>query len=171
LHDTVDIQYVKGKRRYEMKSKVISKFFIVVGLLALALSTMAFTPASSVNVAGGGTGTLDAFGTGTAGIIGGGTVKVTGNGVLWVKDNGGDAKVTAAGYGRVLKTSSGWTRYEGFNGSAKVQGSNIEVKIVGANVVLHAEGTGKFYLAGKGTYKTGTTSGNWSTKMKTYEIK
>ena len=154
-----------------MKSKIISKLFVVVGLLALALSTMAFTPASSVNVAGGGTGTLDAFGTGTAGIVGNGTVKVTGNGVLWVKDNGGDAKVTAVGYGRVLKTSSGWTRYEGFNGSAKVQGSKIEVKIVGANVVLHAEGTGKFYLAGKGTYKTGTTSGNWTSATKTYQIK
>lgn len=157
-----------------MNTNSIRKFFVLVGVFALALSTLAFAPApvalSANNTAGGGYGTLDAFGTGTAGIVGNGTVKVTGNGVLWVKDIGGDAKVATTGYGRVVKLSNGWTRYEGFNGSARIEGSSIEVKIVGKNVALHAEGTGKFYLAGKGTYKTGDTSGTWSTRMKTYEI-
>jgi len=157
-----------------MITKIARKPFILIGVLVLAFSALVFAPAPLVlaanNEVGGGLGTLDAFGTGTAGIAGNGIVKVTGNGVLWVKDMGGDAKVVTTGYGRVVKLSNGWTRYEGFNGSARIEGSSIEVKIVGKNVALHAEGSGKFYLAGKGTYKTGDSSGTWSAKMKTYEI-
>jgi hypothetical protein len=158
-----------------MNTNLTQRIIVTVAILAVAFSTMAFTPAPSVQAASGGVGgeltIVDAFGTGTAGFAGNALVKVTGNGILWVKDLAGDAKINTFGYGRVTKFPDGWTKYEGFNGAAKVQGSNIEVKIVGANVALHAEGTGKFYLRGKGIYRIGGASGAWTNTLKTYEVK
>ena len=147
--------------------------FKFVGLLVavLLIGGLLWVPSQVVFAAtDSGTGTLDAQGRGLAGLSGNGTVKVSGSGTLWIKDSGGDAVTQVTGAGRATKFPGGWTRYAGLKGDAAVHGSDIQVEITGVNINLHAEGTGKFYLRGKGTFTTGATSGTWPGTRKSFDI-
>ena len=119
-----------------------SKTIIGMCLMVVVLAGAALmAPVSTASAdSGGGTGWLDASGTGTAGVRGTGSITVSGAGALWVKDLAGDASI---------------------DGNASISGSSVEAKITGANIHLYAEGTGVFYVRGRGSYSTSHRSGDW----------
>jgi hypothetical protein len=109
------------------KSKRLVNTATMVVILVLILGLPSFAYAAS----GEGTGTLTAQGRGTARISGNGDVHINGVGTLWIRDDGGDAKISITGRGKVYRFPNGWIRYVGFNGHAHVKGSNITVKLIG----------------------------------------
>ena len=127
---------------------------------------------SSVNVgySNSGTGVLDAQGSGLAGVIGRGKITASGSGVLWIKDRGGDAVIHVRGDGDMTKFPGGWVLYTGFNGRAYIAGSAVEVMAIGVRITLHAEGTGRFYLRGRGTYTTNHSRGEWPDSLEVYKM-
>ena len=145
----------------------------IISLLTLMLIAV---PAGIVFAESGtesdrGTGVLDAQGSGLAGVAGRGKITVSGNGVLWIKDRAGDAVIHVRGDGTMTSFPGGWTLYTGFNGKAYVAGSAVEVMVVGVRINLHAEGTDRFYLRGRGTYTTSHSRGEWSDSLAVYELK
>lgn len=130
---------------------------IVVGLLALVPVALAQTTVV-------GSGTLVAEGDGMATLQGSGSVTVSGSGMLRILDRGGDAEITVSGNGgRTLDSvrEGAWVVYRGFEGQAYVSGSNIIVSLRGDDITLEANGTGRVYLRGQGTYTVNGDEGRW----------
>jgi hypothetical protein len=145
---------------------------LIIGLVTVLLIAFPVNTAfaESSTEGGGGTGVLDAQGSGLAGVIGRGKITLSGSGVLWFNDRAGDAVIHVRGDGNMTKFPGGWTLYTGFNGRAYVTGSAVEVMIVGVRIDLHAEGTGRFYLRGRGTYTTNHSRGEWTDTLKMYRL-
>lgn len=142
-----------------------SKRILMIGtlaLLAVALCVALLPVEKAYAQSGGGTGTLRAWGDGLAVVRGNGTVVLSGNGILWIRDYNGDARIHVTGVGVRQELPSGWIRYVGFKGEAKVTGSRITVALSGYNIKLVTTGTGKFVLRGNGRWETDSVSGEWS---------
>lgn len=157
-----------------MNTKRWTTIFCLAMTLALALSVLA-APQTALAQSGGGTGTLTASGNGLAGIRGNGTVTISGNGILWIRDDAGDAIINVSGNGRRVELPSGWIRYTGFHGQARVSGSKITVALSGVGIEMQATGTGKFVLRGIGSYtveKDGVTimTGVWAETAKVMQL-
>jgi hypothetical protein len=142
-----------------------AKRFLITGTLVVLVVALcaAVLPVDVAYAQGGaGTGTLRAWGDGLAAVRGNGTVAISGNGILWIKDHNGDASIHITGSGVRHELDSGWIRYVGFNGKAKVTGSLITVALSGYDIKLMATGTGKFVLRGNGRWETDNASGEWT---------
>ncbi|MDY7040363.1 MAG: hypothetical protein SVX38_05835, partial [Chloroflexota bacterium] len=130
-----------------MKKKVL------IGLVVMAVATLAFVPAASAE--GPRPGTLTAHGDGVAVLDGGGSVKISGRGILWFKDVAGDAEWTVSGHGEKREFSNGWIEYLGFHGHFEVTGSHFIIILSGNNIDLWARGRGRCFLWGQGEYHFG----------------
>ncbi|NIS80715.1 MAG: hypothetical protein GTO14_11010 [Anaerolineales bacterium] len=142
-----------------------AKRFLMTATLAVvvvALCAAVLPIGQAYAQSGGGTGTLRAWGDGLAAVRGNGTIVISGNGILWIRDHNGDASIHITGTGVRKELDTGWIRYVGFNGQAKVTGSRVTVALSGYDIKLVATGTGKFVLRGNGRWETDNASGEWS---------
>ncbi|MBI5301055.1 MAG: hypothetical protein HY868_02880 [Chloroflexi bacterium] len=147
-----------------MKTKLVS----AVGIALVAMFVLALGVGAEAE-SGGGTGTLTAQGDGYVAIRGGGEIVLSGNGVLRIRDHAGDADIRIEGRGEHREVNGEFV-YAGFDGKAFIRGSDLTVTLAGKNIRLHAQGTGAFFLRGRGTYHTQHESGRWTRDGKTITL-
>lgn len=138
-----------------MKSQhLIRGFILLITLGALLI------PTTVLAATGEGTGALVAWArAGKGAIHGAGNMTISGSGELWVLDVAGDSRIAVKGAGIVQEYPSGWVRYAGFDGTAKITTDEIKVVVIGRGLRLLASGAGEFALRGDGGYRT--TGSGW----------
>ena len=145
---------------------LLKKRTLSITILTSLLLILAVPVVVNAQVVVGGTGTLQAQGDGTAAVQGAGTVTISGNGGLIIYDRDGDATIEISGVGQrsVESTRNGrqYVRYIGFNGTATITGESFTVILRGTGIELNAEGTGRAWLKGRGTYIVNGNEGEWS---------
>ena len=132
---------------------------MLVLMAVLVIASLGFASVVSAESEDG-MGTLEARGDGFVGLHGTGYIRVRGTGVLWVK---GEEFIRIQGDGHKKVFPSGWTKYVGFRGTARIRGQRVSVLMAGENIDLYAIGTGRVILWGEGTYEiNGLITGRWS---------
>jgi hypothetical protein len=91
-----------------------------------------------------------------------GKVDIVGHGVGMVYIRGAE-KIEASGHGNRVNRADGVVVFYGYEGEIHVAGENMVVRMVGQKIEFTAEGKGKAWLRGRGTYETGHGStGDWT---------
>ncbi|MEO0563000.1 MAG: hypothetical protein AAF125_12905 [Chloroflexota bacterium] len=141
-----------------MKRKMIFVVGVLVAIAAVAVPAFAQTAR--------GNGTLTAEGNGQAQVrCTTCDITISGNGVLAILDTGETLAIDINGVGtREIRETEWGTAYiyRGFNGTATISGEYLGVGLRGADILLDAEGTGRVWLRGSGTYTTNGVSGEWA---------
>ena len=139
-----------------MKTRNLMRTIILLTTLGALL-----IPFTVLAASGEGTGALAAWARlGKGAIHGAGTMTVTGNGELWIYDVAGDSRIAVKGSGTVQEYPSGWVRYAGFDGTAKISSDEVKVVVMGYGIRMIARGSGEFALRGDGNYRT--TGDGWT---------
>lgn len=138
-----------------MKSK--RTLFILLMVMAASLLMVAAVSADSLS----GAGWLNAQGDGLAALRGyARTVELSGDGSLWYRDGGEVDVPTVTGNGRRIEYANGWVQYVGFDGDFSVSDADqFTVILRGKNIDLFADGQGRVYLKGEGSYVIGHEEG------------
>ena len=97
---------------------------------------------------------------GKGALHGAGEIRITGNGELWILDIAGDSRIGVEGSGIVQEYASGWVRYAGFDGVARISSDEVKVVVMGYGIRMAARGAGEFALSGNGNYRT--TGDGWT---------
>ena len=136
---------------------------IVILSAVLVMMMTVFVGMASANVKLEGNGWLKARGSGIARLQGDfDGLSISGTGVLWYFDEGEEDVPLLEGRGRVHHHRNGWTEVRGFHGTLTVTDADMfEVGISGAHIDLFAEGAGKAFLKGSGTYSSSGDAGRW----------
>ncbi|MFQ6059024.1 MAG: hypothetical protein ACE5MB_09135 [Anaerolineae bacterium] len=136
-----------------MKKRILILVAVAV-LASLALTTVASAKTFE------GTGTLWAKGAGIARVHGDGRVEVQGRGIgaVWVK---GAEILEAHGRG-IRREVDGGILFVGWRGKIVAAGSDLTVRMRGGLIEFTAQGTGWAFLKGRGVYRVGEASGEWS---------
>ncbi len=136
--------------------KRIMVLVLVAALAALAVATVA--RAEEIE----GTGTLVARGAGTAHVAGDGKIAIRGRGAATICVVGAEV-LEVRGRGTRATCADGAGRlFSGWRGTLVARGSHLDVKMVGGLIEFRAEGTGVAHLKGRGHYKVGDQSGEWT---------
>jgi hypothetical protein len=150
------------------------KKFLTFSTLIVVLLTAVLVPIYAQERVRG-TGTLTATGNGRAvARCSSCSVQITGNGTLAILDTGDDTVVNVTGGGRRITRQTEWGTayiYQGFNGTATIEGYFVAVALQGNNINLSANGTGRVTLRGQGSYSTTAgASGAWTESGTTVEV-
>lgn len=139
--------------------KRYSKLLAILGLVLLLSLTVA--GAASADVLRG-EGWLYARGSGIASLQMSGTVEVVGHGVGMVYIRGAE-QIEASGQGRRVDRAGGVVVFYGHEGTIHIEGEQMVVRMVGKKIEFTAEGKGRAWLRGAGTYETGSGyTGDWA---------
>ncbi|MFZ4828711.1 MAG: hypothetical protein ACOYLB_15280 [Phototrophicaceae bacterium] len=139
------------------------QYLLMIGL-GVAMLMMA-VPSFAQQIQAIGSGTVTANGDGRAAIMCSAcTVTLSGDGLLAILDSEGDSEVSISGAGRSSQRETDWgtaTVYQGFNGSVTISGAFVAIALRGENISLNANGTGRVWLRGQGSYTINGENGNW----------
>ncbi|HEV8574053.1 MAG TPA: hypothetical protein VGR43_05025 [Dehalococcoidia bacterium] len=137
--------------------------FLVGGLLvaAVALTGFATENASAAETEVAGHGTLYARGSGLAVVEGDGRVTVSswGHGQVIVC---GAEKIEARGDGRRVDLPGRCVQFIGFKGKIHAAGEDMKVTMEARSIAFSAEGEGRAFLKGIGSFKVGDVTGRWT---------
>jgi len=148
-----------------MKSRNLIQGFILLMTIGALL-----IPSTVLAASGEGNGALVAWArSGKGAIHGAGSMTIAGSGELWILDVAGDSRIAVKGAGSVQEYPSGWVRYAGFDGAAKISTDEIKVVVIGYGVRMLASGSGKFALSGNGKYRT--TGDGWTAHETLIELR
>jgi len=135
------------------------KLFTVLGLvLTLSLIVAGLASADVLR----GEGWLSAQGSGMVNLYLTGRVDITSHGVGTVYVRGAET-IEATGQGRRVNRADGLVIFYGYEGQIHRAGETRSVKMAGHEIEFIAEGKGRAWLRGKGSYETGHGySGDWA---------
>jgi hypothetical protein len=72
-------------------------------------------------------------------------------------------QIEASGQGQRVDRAGGVVVFYGHEGTIHIEGENMVVRMIGKKIEFTAEGKGKAWLRGRGTYETGNGStGDWA---------
>ena len=108
-----------------------------------------------------GKGWLQAEGAGVAVLRMSGHIKIEGHGTGVIYIYNFD-ELQAEGHGRRSNLHGGGVLFRGHTGAITASGDRMLVRIVGGRIEFDARGQGTAYLRGRGTYETGSGSGDWA---------
>ena len=157
-------------KKHTLKRTLSIMLAALVLITSFGLTSAVYAEEADGKVVEKGRGTLTAQGDGIAIMaVGRGIVEVSGNGVLWIK---GDANIQITGHGELIEFPDGWTQYAGFYGDATIEGERFAVILAGVNIDLFAEGRGRAFLWGHGSYQINGQTADWeSGKLRGARIK
>ncbi|MBC7264843.1 MAG: hypothetical protein H5T64_10890 [Chloroflexi bacterium] len=136
----------------------MTKRICILAAVAVLASLVLVSVANAEDLEG--TGRLWARGVGVATVHGDGRVVVwcRGFGTVWVK---GAENLEARGVG-IRREVDGGVLFVGWRGRVTASGHELTVRMAGGVIEFVAEGTGWATLKGRGRYRIGGASGNWS---------